>query len=932
MVSSTTSRQVWSPLPLLGRCGLLSGNKHKPWIEAQYQGIIMENDNTVLLNPPLFALDKDAPLRYAGEICGFRIHGSSTPFEAVVLDRTTGEGLIRAKGPVDCEAQKEHTFTIQAHDCGEGPEGSNSKKSHKATVHVRVNDVNEFAPVFGERVFRASVTEGRMYERVLRVQAWDQDCSPQYSQVCFYQILTPKVPFTIDNDGYIKNTQPLLANGDKLIRFTVTAYDCGKKRAVEDAEVEIQIKPTCKPSWRGWNKRIEYIPGSGSLALFPSIHLETCEEPVWTIQATIEIQTSHIAKGCDRDNYSDKALRKLCGAAPGDVDLLPSSTLGYNWTHRLPVQDTQDSSPVFWFNGSQAVEVPPGRLPAGAHAADHLTLSFWLKHAGGSGGRAGKEEEVLLCNTVLNGDGTYSHYTLAVHGCRISFLYWPLLDTARPVKFLWKLEQVCDAEWHHYALSLEFPTVSLYVDGVTYDPALIHDNGALTPPRHQARLMIGGCWAGEDEARERIKRCGEVGEMIWLSGSVPGRFLRGYMSGLSLRLGPVDSREVIECLYTCKEGLQYTDFDSLGKGMKVHVNPAQSQLSLEGDDPLSFSRALQHVEYLNSLQFPTPGVRPLRLQTTVRCLSDQGCLSVPDLEGYLVVLQPDSPQVVLSGSPRSAHPISDFQGPLGVSIFPDLRITCSMSRPLNPSKQERTPRADMQSPDGIECSLERCEVVVVGEDLNPDYESLSLDVSSAWQRGLETENSSRSLRIIGVQNVAVYEDILRSLSYRTKFQAALYARKFHVSCSEMNGKYISNQLYTEIDVLHRIRAQSPSHLLSDKQFVHSAHQGPVELSGHTPVSANRSSVFPGVAMVIIVVCIGFLALIVTLGLSRIHSVRQKGGAEGSELEAANQRDPFWEDSAMTITVNPMESLQSRRSVSAQKGSVTEQGESDEQPR
>lgn len=28
----------------------------------------MENDNTVLLNPPLFALDKDAPLHYAGNI------------------------------------------------------------------------------------------------------------------------------------------------------------------------------------------------------------------------------------------------------------------------------------------------------------------------------------------------------------------------------------------------------------------------------------------------------------------------------------------------------------------------------------------------------------------------------------------------------------------------------------------------------------------------------------------------------------------------------------------------------------------------------------------------------------------------------------------------------------------------------------------------
>lgn len=49
----------------------------------------------------------------------------------MILDKATGEGLIRAKEPVDCEAQKEHTFTIQAYDCGEGPDGTNTKKSHK---------------------------------------------------------------------------------------------------------------------------------------------------------------------------------------------------------------------------------------------------------------------------------------------------------------------------------------------------------------------------------------------------------------------------------------------------------------------------------------------------------------------------------------------------------------------------------------------------------------------------------------------------------------------------------------------------------------------------------------------------------------------------------------------------------------------------------
>lgn len=48
-----------------------------------------------------------------------------------MLDKSTGEGVIRTKEKLDCELQKEHTFTIQAYDCGEGPDGANMKKSHK---------------------------------------------------------------------------------------------------------------------------------------------------------------------------------------------------------------------------------------------------------------------------------------------------------------------------------------------------------------------------------------------------------------------------------------------------------------------------------------------------------------------------------------------------------------------------------------------------------------------------------------------------------------------------------------------------------------------------------------------------------------------------------------------------------------------------------
>ncbi|KAJ0022430.1 hypothetical protein NQD34_009920 [Periophthalmus magnuspinnatus] len=106
-------------------------NKHKPWIETSYHGVITENTEVVLLDPPLVALDKDAPVPYAGEICAFTIHGAEAPFEAVVLNGTSGEGQLRARGLVDCERQKEYTFIIQAHDCGSGPGGTEAKKSHK---------------------------------------------------------------------------------------------------------------------------------------------------------------------------------------------------------------------------------------------------------------------------------------------------------------------------------------------------------------------------------------------------------------------------------------------------------------------------------------------------------------------------------------------------------------------------------------------------------------------------------------------------------------------------------------------------------------------------------------------------------------------------------------------------------------------------------
>lgn len=54
----------------------------------------------------------------------------------------------------------------------------------------------------------------------------------------------------------------------------------------------------------------------------------------------------------------------------------------------------------------------------------------------------------------------------------------------------------------------------------------------------------------------------------------------------------------------------------------------------------------------------------------------------------MVVLQPDAPQILLSGTAHFARPAVDFEGPEGVPLFPDLQITCSISHQVEAKKDE----------------------------------------------------------------------------------------------------------------------------------------------------------------------------------------------------------------------------------------------------
>lgn len=123
------------------------------------------------------------------------------------------------------------------------------------------------------------------------------------------------------------------------------------------------------------------------------------------------------------------------------------------------------------------------------------------------------------------------HYSLYVHNCRLILLLRQDPSEAenyKPAEFHWKLDQVgsyghinsscfyfyflfkmvstvsyapcslqvCDKEWHHYVLNVEFPTVTLFVDGTTFEPFLVTEDYPLHASRIETQLTVGACWQG----------------------------------------------------------------------------------------------------------------------------------------------------------------------------------------------------------------------------------------------------------------------------------------------------------------------------------------------------------------------------------------------------------------------------------------------------
>ncbi|KAI5755859.1 hypothetical protein M8J77_020208 [Diaphorina citri] len=816
-----------------------------------------------------------------------------------------GEAELQAKRSLNCEKRKNYKFDIAPVSCS-GVQGDN------ATVHISVMDVNEYAPAFLEPSYVKQVDEGRLYEEILRVEASDRDCTPKFGDICKYEITTPDQPFVIDNEGSVRNTEPLDYERSHNHILSVVAYDCGMKQSLP-VMVTIKVNRICKLGWKGIPERVDYAPGAGKEFLFPGASLALCDVPcnIKSVQTKLTLATSHIGKGCDRDTYSVQSQRKICGASSESIDLLPTPGLpGSEWTKKLATDEGHESDQMFEFDGvSSAVAIPNDVLDHGL--SSQFTISTWMKHK-----PIPHQEKHVKEHIICSADDhkmNRHHYAWFVRNCRLILLLRRDfsegdLNIFRPAEWRWKIPQVCDDEWHHYAVSVNFPDVQLYVDGALFksekkNPEVI-DDWPLHPTKGiNTTLTVGACWQGSD--------------------SMMKHHLRGYLAGLSVLLHKTEKPSVLACLHKCKESLEVPAMELLEPGMELLTNSDLTELSIEGDNKTNLEVLVKKIGYANSRQFPTPGRRNLHLTTSIMCDHGHG-LKVPPVDSYVSVLQPQQPSITLLGTGNIAREYTDFRA--GVPIFTDLHINIAPANKFG----EVTSGV-------VEKRLDSC-IVSVYPALNPDHETITLPENMLTQFGITARLSKDGATLSGSDIIYNYEQALRQIQYTNRKPAYYLNRMFKLVCSEMNGRFISNEYVQTLTVIHpRVPAanakipdsvtpssspvpaimHSPQNkIVQNYAQVHRQHveepppQSIVEHYLEASIGERGGNSASGLVAgaggshavtVIIVVCVGFLLFMILLGVVRIRSAHQR-----ATQEEIQDTEMAWDDSALTITVNPME--------------------------
>lgn len=874
--------------------------------EHGYFGTVSESETNITIDPPIKTQGK--------LVCKFSIiHHHDTPkppFEISMENQEQGLAVVKATHLLNCEEQNEFKMHVEAIAC-------DGTYAERAILRVVVNDINEFAPEFAEDSVSASVKEGVINDNIIQVKATDKDCSKQLSQICEYKIETENQPFQISSEGIISNTVPLNFTNAHNFVLSVVAKDCGDKKS-SPILVIIEVKQPCRSGWTGLPSELSYTPGTGPQPLYSHSNLAFCNEdgeksefcPIESVEATLALETRHVGKGCDRDTYSISNQRILCGANEEGIKLLDNIPRS--------MQDTSSESDqsITRFDGNTGIEVTDKLTEAGSLKLDKFSISTWMKHEDNLAMEKHRKEHIFCI--ADDHKKNRHHSALFIRNCKLVLLLRREYvngeeNIFRPAEWRWNLPQVCDNEWHHYAINVNFPHVYLVVDGDLWTPEKdnpeIIDDWPLHPVGDQmtTKMSVGACWQGsENRFRHEIK---------------------GYLAGLVLLPGINENLEVLKCLHQCSESLQVPASSSIAPGMEMVSNKLGTRVTVDGSDPKDISSLVNQIAYLNTREFPSPGKRILTLSTRLNC-KDGSSMALMDHKATIDVMPVPEPKIDIVGTSEIARDYDDFK--LGVRIFTDVHIVMTSGSNRNG-----------EPVNGIENRLDRCEVTV-SPPLNGDHEFFEVPDDLLKSLKIQGSVSASGAIFRGAEMIYNYERLLRQVTYTNKKPAYYLNRQFKIICSEMNNRFMSNEYEQTLTVIHptTIVNKETEESMNDQNKNHQqiydiphAHRGldeqtidevgfkETQNSFHTGQAGAHSNVVALIA----VVCVAFLAVLLILGIIRVRAGHQRSTNEDLQAEV----EMAWDDSPLNITINPMQALSDGNKMSTSAPTLHENPCSDE---
>ncbi|KAL7011617.1 hypothetical protein ACKWTF_014360 [Chironomus riparius] len=873
-------------------------------LEENYHGLIKENETFVEITP-VIKVDEE-------KVCRLDIvkKQKDIPFK-IKLD--SGVGILESKRALNCEKRKNYKFEIVAVMC----DGSHSEN---ANVHISVVDINEYSPTFLQPSYVTEVDEGRLYQEILRVEATDKDCTPLFGDVCKYEILTLDQPFTIDNEGSIRNTEPLSHKISHNHILSVVAYDCAMKQSAP-VMVNIRVRRICEPKISGIPERLDYTSNSmEKVFLFPKLHLELCDMKCkgedMLISSTVSLKTKHMAFGCDRD------LSK-CAAKNSMQELLRK---GSDFTKELITDDGVEN--IFHFDGTNGAVVPKSVVDVDGLSAHPFTISTMFRHHSIVNNDKLTKEHVI-CSADSHKMNRH-HFALFVRHCRLILLLRKNyndgdLNIFLPAEWRWKIPQVCDNEWHHYTITVESPKVELFIDGIKFeaDQEDKHSNPEVIDdwPLHAAQginttLTIGACYQSSEN---RLKHG-----------------FRGDISSIKLISRQALSEEDIRCGMNCAERLLSPDEKLMEPEQQVQMNSEMNEVVIEGSNRQNVEKLLQKIQYINDKENPTLGRRNIQVSTTVSCPMKKA-VRLPSIDSFIMIVDGEKhqnvtdhetptittdyqeinpqlteeqrPQIVISGNQNNLVSYPDIKS--GVKFLDSLNIVVYTNDQILENLQK----------------LDSCSVNVF-PNLNADHEEITMskqnhdhDLSPILD--IKTTINKDGVEMIGYDTVTNYLRILRSLIYINRKPAYYLNRVFKLSCSQLGDRFRSAEFTLTLTVLHpKQPTLAPLPVVTEKPAVAAREHDSSNMFAHVllhPQEANephaktshmqRVSSVQHSTMLIIVICVSFVLLICGVGIARLRNQTQvtkskKGHQSCAKNPSEQQLD--WDDSALTITINPMQ--------------------------